>query len=203
MNYWNLKNPQLTSKISHELGKAITPDATASNPPLPIFQLLHKHKATFLLFSALNRITNMRPWMGVSNRLNQVRGNSPTGKTVAAIVLGPASKGQVKCFASNEVSPIVACTPSDMIPSNLIDQLSARTITRADQADLIHSAICVAARQQMDSIAKLTHDGAQQRTLVVHLLWAGVGEQHLFSTLAVLDAPVQINTALLYTGPVR
>jgi hypothetical protein len=201
MKYWNFKNPQLTGEISRELAKAATSTNTSDQTALPFFRALALHKAAPFLFGALNRITTMQPCMGVSNRLSQVRGSSPTGDTSAAILLSPVGR-QVKCFASNAIPPIVGCKPSGTIPADLFSKLTAKGSTAGEQVQLIHTAIRVAGQQQMESIAKVASAGADQRTLVIHLLWLDEGQQHLFSTLAVLNARPQVNLSLLFTGQV-
>lgn len=202
MKYWHPKNRQLESEISRELAKAATTANSGDQAALPIFRALASHpQAEVLLYAALNQVTNMQPGMGVSNRLNQVRGSSPTGDTSAAILLSPVGR-QVKCFASNAIPPIVACKPSGTIPADLFSKLTAKGVTTGKQAQLMHTAICVAAQQQMESVAKVASAGAEQRTLVIHLLWIDESQQHLFSTLALLSARAQVNLSLLFTGQV-
>jgi len=201
MNHWNAKNVHLTSQISRELAKVTAPDSSVRQTALSFFKLLYEHKATFLLFSGLNQITNMRPCWGISKRVSQFRGCSPTGQTVAAIVLSPASREQVvRRYVSNTLAPITTGIPPATMPSDLMSRLLAKTTTDAERADLTHTALCFAAKDQMEVVSNLVAEGARNRTLVIHLLWIDGTSHHLFNSLAIIDAPAQVDMSLLLSA---
>jgi hypothetical protein len=196
-----LFHPHFSNDLQRELSTAASKDSGVKARANPAFVWLVANHADKLLLKTLAKCTHFNATQGVERKPSHFTSTPPGGpEQCVVIVVGLDSKGTLRACASNAV-PKPAKTDAPFPLEFFVQFDTARTIP-AQVKLLQEAAASAASKEHMDWLDRVYTEGQRYRTSPILLIVLDGDKQHFYATTALLEAPLQSDRALEWTGRV-